>query len=357
MTRSNHKYSNTKIVWFPEKLQSFVNNQLTAPIYVRIKPINACNHDCYWCVYHASKLSNMHLGMENKDIIKIDKMLEILDDLSEIGVEAVTYSGGGEPLLHPHSPEFLKKTLDNNIALSVITNGQFLKDENAEMLSDKGCYWVRVSMDYFDEESFSFSRKVPKKFYREIIKNISAFAKVKNRECDLSVNYIITKDNYQQLENITQIIIDCGVNNIRFSPMWISNFHEYHEPIKDIVFDKLDELRKHETDNFKIYSSYNKKAMNDVVTFRPYKKCYVMQYNPVIGADLNVYACHNQAYSNDSIIISLKNRRFKEAWFSKEAKEFHNSFECQKVCAGQCASDNKNLLIHDVLNSYGDSFV
>ena len=25
---------------------------------------------------------------------------------------------------------------------------------------------------------------------------------------------------------------------------------------------------------------------------------FVMQYNPVVGADMNIYACHNQAYSD-----------------------------------------------------------
>jgi hypothetical protein len=46
-----NKYSDYKIFSHPEKILSFKDDVLTPPIYVRIKPINKCNHACYWCVY------------------------------------------------------------------------------------------------------------------------------------------------------------------------------------------------------------------------------------------------------------------------------------------------------------------
>ena len=42
----NNRYSDLKIVHFPEKLRSFQEGRITAPIYVRVKPINVCNHAC-----------------------------------------------------------------------------------------------------------------------------------------------------------------------------------------------------------------------------------------------------------------------------------------------------------------------
>ena len=46
-----NKYSDYKIFAFPEKVQSFREGNVTAPLYVRIKPINRYNHACHWCVY------------------------------------------------------------------------------------------------------------------------------------------------------------------------------------------------------------------------------------------------------------------------------------------------------------------
>ena len=130
------RYSKHKIAWHSNKLQSFTHNKLTAPIYVLINPLNACNHHCYWCAYHSPDMSQMHLDMEPKDIIGIDKLYEILDDFVDMGVKAVTYSGGGEPLLHPHAVKYLERTVDNKLDASVITHGQFVKNDIAEVLID-----------------------------------------------------------------------------------------------------------------------------------------------------------------------------------------------------------------------------
>ena len=352
-TTTLDRYSKQKIVWHPDKLKSFVSNKLTAPLNVRIKPINACNHSCYWCAYHSPDMSKMHLDMKPKDMIEIDKLYEILDDFVDMGIKAVTYSGGGDPLLHPHAFEFLKRTLDNKLEASVITHGQFIKNKIAEVLTD--FKWVRVSVDYYNALSFSESRHTPQRCYDEIMQNLENFARNK-KNCELEVNFVITKHNYKHLDIITRIYKDIGVNNIRFSPMWVHNFQEYHSQIKEFVYNELESIKaRHEVGSFKIYSSYNPKAIDSTVTSRPYTKCFIMQIKPVIGADLNVYTCHNQAYSNDSIIASIKNQSFKNAWFNSQP--FHQEFKCQTVCTGQCADDRKNIFIHDLIGVHGDNFI
>ena len=49
MLKTN-KYSKYKIVWFPNKLKSIRDHKTTPPIYIRIKPINACNNRCKFCL-------------------------------------------------------------------------------------------------------------------------------------------------------------------------------------------------------------------------------------------------------------------------------------------------------------------
>ena len=69
-----------------------------APIHARIKPINLCNHHCWYCAY---KAEDLQLGedMDQKDQIPADKMMEITEDLISIKASAVTFSRGGEPFL------------------------------------------------------------------------------------------------------------------------------------------------------------------------------------------------------------------------------------------------------------------
>lgn len=354
------KYSKTKIAWFPEKLQSFARGELIAPIYVRVKPLNRCNHKCFWCVYHEPEMSGMHGGMEKLDTISYPKMVEILDDFKDMGVKAVTYSGGGEPLMHPDIKHILQDTINRGIDRSVITNGHYLKDETAELLYD--AHWVRISIDYHDEESFVTSRRIKGKNFQPVMDNIKAFAENKSDFCDLSVNYIVTEENHKDIYKAAELLVNLGVENIRFSPMWIApNFYDYHRPIRDEVFSQIGKaIGTLETHQFRIFSSYDQvlpwRSPNPI-DYRPYTRCFVKEFNPVVGADLNIYACHNQAYSDDSIIASMENQSFKEAWFSDEAKQFHETFDCQKVCTGQCAADSKNLFITELMKCKEDNFV
>ena len=49
-------------------------------------------------------------GVDQKDQIPEDKMMEIVEDLVNMGVKAVTFSGGGEPFLYKPLLKVSKKT-------------------------------------------------------------------------------------------------------------------------------------------------------------------------------------------------------------------------------------------------------
>jgi len=346
-----NKYSDKKIVWFPEKLGSFISGDVTAPIYVRIKPTNRCSHSCSWCIYRP-EFADMHDTCNNKDEIPTDKLIEILVDLHEIGVKAVTFSGGGEPLLHPGIERAMEFCIGNSLNYSFITNGQNMKGMVAGLMAYAS--WIRVSMDYWDEESFVKSRGISGKFFTQIIQNISHMSTIKDKECDLGVNFIVTKENYRHLEEVVRLLKAIGVENVRFSPLWTKEFKEYHFLISSEVKWKIKECLTLQTDTFKVYSSYNLDHLSE----RPYTKCYMNQVVPVIGADLNIYTCHNGAYQPNHIIGSIKDKLFSEVWFSPETRELFNAFDPCTTCNNmQCASDNKNILIRDILDCKNDNFI
>jgi len=89
-----------KIFHYKEKLDSLPESvdKILPPVHIRIKPTNACNHNCRYCAYRAD---NLQLGqdMRIKDSIPKEKMMEIIDDLEDMGVKAVTFSGGGGAVL------------------------------------------------------------------------------------------------------------------------------------------------------------------------------------------------------------------------------------------------------------------
>jgi MoaA/NifB/PqqE/SkfB family radical SAM enzyme len=362
----SNKYSNFKIFHFPEKLKSFGAGEVQAPLYVRIKPINICNHGCFFCVYSTGFrvkdggdeehiISGMHEDMKEDDVIPTEKMLEILYDLHRMGTKAVTYSGGGEPLMHPDIVPIMRETLELGLDLSIITNGQNLAKERAEVLAK--AKWVRVSMDYTDGPEMKRFRNVPEKSFNSVIRNINQFAAIKNKSCDLGVNYIVHRNNYKNLWGFSQLLKEAGVENVRYSPMYVPDFYDYHKEIADEVNEQLKKIQSITSEKFSVNSTYNITPGSSHSHTRSYNKCFIMQTVPVIGADLKVYACHNKAYDSTGCIGSISNQSFINLWFSKETKEYFNKFNAKTTCMHECSNDGKNILINDYVNASTDNFI
>jgi MoaA/NifB/PqqE/SkfB family radical SAM enzyme len=360
----NNKYSDLKIIAFPEKVQSFREGRITAPIYVRVKPINRCQHGCFFCTYSDGSLraldredhvdTGMHADIKEKDILPWPKLQETLDDFKELGVKAVTYSGGGEPLLYAQIVEAMQRTLNFRIDLSIITNGQLLKGPRAEVLAY--ARWVRVSVDYTNAEQMKRSRNVPEHFFDQVLDNIKNFAAIKQRDCDLGVNYIIHQSNADGLVDFAERLKDIGVENVRFSPMWVPGIAGYHASIREKVERQLIEAQRLVDERFTVNSTFDLTSPAHAPV-RKYNRCYFMQTVPVVGADQCVYACHNKAYDNTGKIGSIAQQRFKELWFSDEAKAVFEGLNPICDCRHQCANDNKNRHIQNLVASSNDNFV
>jgi hypothetical protein len=125
-------YSSLKPFLYPDRLKAISAGAVPAPVHVRLKPTNVCNHDCDFCAYRCEGLSLGNL-MDERDRIPRDKMLEIADDLVAMGVEAVTFSGGGEPLIYPYLVETVERLAAGGIAIGVLSNGSMLRSAAAEI--------------------------------------------------------------------------------------------------------------------------------------------------------------------------------------------------------------------------------
>jgi MoaA/NifB/PqqE/SkfB family radical SAM enzyme len=347
------KYGGLKIIWHPGKLDSFLKGEVSAPPYVRFKPTNRCNHDCFYCVYNPD-FSGIHAETNRQDEIPFEKIMEILNDFKEMGIKAVTYSGGGEPLMHPNIIEVLKKTLEYDIDLSMITNGQRLKGEAAEIL--RKAKWVRVSIDSCDPVTFSETRNRPENWFNELAENIKNFSKIKESSCVLGINFVVNEKNKNHVYKAAEFYKNLGADHIKFSAAWKSEgFSEYHNQFKEDVVAQIKKAKEDFAgENFEIYDTYESDFSLSGVSERKYNRCYVMQTIPVIGADSRVYFCHNKAYDDTGVLGSIKDQSFKELWFSKEAAEKFKNFNPNKSCRHQCTNDAKNIFIHDALNSFGE---
>jgi MoaA/NifB/PqqE/SkfB family radical SAM enzyme len=341
------RYSSLKAFRHPERLRTLVEGRVAAPVHVRIKPVNACNHHCWYCAYRAEDLS-LGEGMKLSDRLPADKLDEIADDLVEMGVKAATFSGGGEPLLHPALPRVVERLAKGGVRTAALTNGAFLTGAAADALARHGS-WVRVSIDAWDGPSYARSRGVDESEYAKVMGNLAAFAQRGSR-CALGASFIIGESNHSRIADFCRQARDAGITSVKLSACVVGNSarenNAYHARFAAPARKGIDEARALETRGFAIIDHYHEMEERFV---KPYRRCPSMRLLTVIGADASVYACQDKAYTRSGLLGSIAARSFKEFWFSPENAARLEDLDPSRDCGHHCVAHAKNRLIEEYL--------
>ncbi len=346
-----HLYSKFKIFHFKDKVDSLPeeNENILPPLHIRIKPTNICAHNCWYCAYRAD---NLQLGkdMVSKDYIQKEKMMEIIDDVIEMGVKAVTFSGGGDPFYYPYLLDTVRKLSGTTVKFASLTNGAKLEGEVAKIFSQHAT-WLRISMDGWDDESYSSYRGIKIGEFTKIIGNMESFKKLGGK-CYLGVCLNVDQKNSSHVYEFVKRLKNVGVDSVKVAPCIVSNEgvenNEYHKSIfkqvKEQTKKAIDDLA---SEKFEIFDSYHQ--LDDKFG-KEYSWCPYLQILPVIGADLNIYPCQDKAYNLDEGLIgSIKDKRFKEFWFSEKKKYF--KINPSTHCNHHCVANEKNKLVLDYLSA------
>ena len=340
-------YSKLKFLRFNDQLEALEKGHMAPPVHVRIKPMNPCDHDCWYCAYHDE---NLQLGnlMEYKDRLPREKMMEIVDDLEAMGVKAVTFSGGGEPLIYPHIAEAASKIGKAGIKLATLTNGSHLHEDIAEAFARYGT-WIRVSIDGWNAESYAKIRNVKLTEFDKVINNMRNFADLKS-SCVLGINYVIDNQNYGHVLEFAKLMKDAGVNHMKIMGVLVSNdgreSNQYHEAFRGTVFEQIEKAKSLEDEKFQIIDHYHEFPER---FDKEYTTCPSTQFLTIIGADSKVYSCHDKAYTELGLLGSIENRRFKDFWYSEENRKRIREINPSKDCQHHCAEHSRNLMLHEYM--------
>ena len=105
-------------------------------VQAHIIPIRRCNLDCAYC-------------NEYDDVsapVPLEKMIQRIDKLAELGTSLITISGG-EPLLHPELDDIIRRIKHHGRIAGMITNGYLLVPERIERLNRAGLDHLQISID------------------------------------------------------------------------------------------------------------------------------------------------------------------------------------------------------------------
>lgn len=121
------------------------------PEEVMIELTTKCNYDCIYCF-------RRNLINEEDGLIDTGLALKIIDEAAITGVKKISFSGWGEPLLHPDALDILRYAKKKGLEVLLNTNGYFLKESIEEIFNIRVDYII-VSIDSPDDDVYKIIRK------------------------------------------------------------------------------------------------------------------------------------------------------------------------------------------------------
>ncbi|MDM8543493.1 mycofactocin radical SAM maturase [Desulfococcaceae bacterium HSG9] len=173
----------------------YVEMGLTAPVNVTWEVTYACNLTCIHCLSDSGTKKNSELTTAASQCV--------IDTLAEQKVFQFNI-GGGEPFMRPDFLDLMDYAHTKGMVTCISTNGTLIDEEIARRLDHKQVY-IQVSLDGATPESNDAIRG--KGSYKKVIKALEC---MKKRDIEVSVNTVLTRLSYPQLDDLVKLAGDFG---------------------------------------------------------------------------------------------------------------------------------------------------
>jgi MoaA/NifB/PqqE/SkfB family radical SAM enzyme len=362
-------YAVNKLAWHPDVLAKLRRGEPVPPLLVQWFLTNICNQSCSFCSYGSgpeairatvpnppkAAWKNQHLGT-TRDAMPLAQALATVDDLITLGVAAIEFSGGGEPLAYPHlgavwarlARPLLPKRPMPRVAL--VTNGTLLSEARLAALVATRLAWVRVSIDAGSVDEYVGVRRVPAAHWDAAWSAVRRLAAVAATEPDyrVGVGYTVDHNNGAGVGNCIQQAFDAGADNVRvslaFTPDGVTRWAEAVDAARRSI-DGVQHLIGQRTARglpFAIANLLEERRDNVVGGWQQYPTCLWKDVGCVIGADQNVYACCSWAYNPAGLIGSLATQGFRQLW-EGDAVTWQRSHDPRRHCHIHCLYEARNI--------------
>lgn len=333
-----------KVFHHPHRLAMIKAGGVPPPVNVEIDLTNRCSLGCEWCHFGYTHTRGLLAGKREKpdgaiaggDVMETRLARKILTDLSLAGVNSVTWTGGGEPTLHP---EFDMITSANPLEQGIYTHGGHISPERAAMMKER-FMWVYVSLDCPDRTSYRQSKGVD--YFDRATAGIRNLVEAKGT-ATIGVGFLISSENWRTIDAMVALGHELGADYIQFRPAVQYEQTAPGCPAEDTAWmtDCIKALEWVSTskvivdiDRFRMYRDWNGHG---------YNTCYYSGLSTVITPNGNVWTCVNKREHAGEMMGNLNDESFSDIWARRTLA--HVNGDCRVMCRGHIA----NLTLNEVM--------
>ena len=278
-------FSGDKILCHAEALHALMEGRVPPPITLEFDLTNVCCLNCPYC-------TNAAYRQEQKVSLTPPVASQTLLGLAELGAKAVTFTGGGDPLVYPEFDVMLGIAADEaELDCALITNGVLLDNCDLRYIVER-LRWVRISLDAHDAASYKASKGAD--CWERVLSNIRMLVDAKRStqsETTIGIGYLTDTWRWAYFPDAARVARDLGVDYIQARPLTFApgDTRERDYP-SGYSKGAIDEAKALETDTFKVYASVPK--YQDIYDAdRGYKLCTGVYFSCVIGATGDIWIC------------------------------------------------------------------
>ena len=333
-----------KLLFHGAHVNSVINGSRPFPIHLEIDLTNICNHACNFCNMADTLASDSSL-------INTDVLLTRLEEARNMGAKSVSFTGGGEPSMHPDFIKISESLLEMGYDLGIVTNGSLLIKEKARVVGER-YKWVRISLGGPNQEIYS--KIQGKDDFSRVLENIHSIKpRGSTSGVDLGLKVMLIPANINHLNDLidalkSKLLDGSQISYIQLVPdEYTSDNGEFIQ--SDKVRNALEDFRANlATIGIPLRSSYFTVVTADRdLDLSP--TCYAHFFQMIITATGTVTFCKNTRSTPSLHVGNIYDNTFEEIWNSDRLKKLESCINASN-CNTFCRSLSLINLVHSIKN-------
>lgn len=328
-----------KVFYHPDRVAELKNTGRSFPVTVEIDLTNNCNHRCSFCFYAE------HIATD-RSTLETEVIKQTLTDLKENGARGVSFTGGGEPMVHKDFADILQHAHAVGLDCGLITNGSAITKKNVGILSE--CLaWIRISAAGGEPKSYAAVQGID--HFDRVMANIAMLQDEKAKtgsKINIGLRMLVTEENVESVPNLARIAGEIGINYLQIAPdqftkdegaFW--NARETRE-IFDVAEKHLENVpTKLLTSGYVWYQDQLEKP----------RTCYAHFFQIAILAEGHVAFCKNARGADKFYIGNINEKSIREIWDDARNMDIEQWVKPSN-CGLYCKHIQMNLALEDAIH-------
>ena len=184
------------------------------PRELMVEVTTSCNYQCIYC------FRNKIIDEKLTHMMSTETFHRVITNAVEAGVEKISFSGWGEPLVNPRILDFIRMAKEKGLKVLLNTNGYYLS-KYLDDLYRLGVDELVVSMDSDEDDVYRLLRRGG-----DLGRVVDALLRLKEyrirdarRKPDLWINFTLTKYNYRNIIPMVKLAEKLGARMLVVSNM------------------------------------------------------------------------------------------------------------------------------------------